>query len=142
MVTYTYDATTGEYLGVLNPDGVPTDTIGTTDLQPPDFTDTHIGVWTGTEWDLRVRPSVIAAAKAAAIAAVQARLDALAQSWGYDDIKSGADYRDDPYPRFGAEGRVMFLWRSATWAAVDQHQDATSWEELLSYLPAIPSRPS
>jgi hypothetical protein len=83
-----------------------------------------------------------AAAQKAAVAAIQSRLDTLAQSWDYDDIKSGADYRDDPYPRFAAEGKVMFLWRSATWAAVDQHRDAASLEELMSYLPPIPERPT
>lgn len=83
-----------------------------------------------------------AAAQKAAVAAIQSRLDTLAQSWDYDDIKSGADYRDDPYPRFAAEGKVMFLWRSATWAAVDQHRDAASLEELMSYLPPVPERPT
>lgn len=88
-----------------------------------------------------VEISAQAAAQAAAIAAVQARLDGLAQAWGYDDIKSGAGYRDDPYPRFNAEGWAMFRFRSATWAAVDQHRDAASWEELLSFLPELPARP-
>lgn len=79
--------------------------------------------------------------KRLAIDAVQDRLDALAQSWGYDDIKSGATYKGDPYARFNAEGSVMFEWRSATWAAVDANKDAPSIEALFAALPPIPTRP-
>lgn len=82
------------------------------------------------------------AAKRAAVAAVQSRLDGLARSWGYDDIKSGASYAGDPYPRFDAEGTVLRNWRSETWAMVDQHQDAASVDALLSILPPLPSRPT
>jgi hypothetical protein len=86
-------------------------------------------------------PQEQAAAKQAVIMLIQVRLDTLAQSWGYDDIKSGCTYAGDPYARFNAEGTAMRNWRSATWAAVDQHQDATSVEELFTFLPPIPERP-
>lgn len=53
-------------------------------------------------------------------AAVQARLDAFAQSRGYDDIKSLVTYAGDPDPVFAAEAAVGVHKRSETWAAMRQ----------------------
>lgn len=100
--------------------------------------------WDGAAWiedASREQAAALKAATAMAIAFVQQRLDALAQSWGYDDIKSGCTYAGDPYPRFNAEGTAMRNWRSATWAAVDAHRDAASMDELIGYLPPTPERP-
>jgi len=82
------------------------------------------------------------AAQKAAIDAVQARLDALAQSWGYDGVLSLCTYAASTVPRFRAEGMAGVDWRDLTWAAVDQHRDAASLEELMSYLPPVPERPT
>ena len=87
-------------------------------------------------------PQEQAAARAAAIAAVQARLDTLAQSWGYDGIMSLCTYASSKVPRFAAEGQAGVDWRDATWAAVDLHQDAPTWDALLSFLPPAPERPA
>lgn len=73
------------------------------------------------EWD--ALEAADAAAESAAqrkriIADIQARLDALAQDWGYDDAKSAVSYLGDPFPRFAAEAAAIRDWRSATWAYV------------------------
>lgn len=139
--TYDIDAD-GFLLGTANPDrGYP----GPVTVAPPlDSIASGRCRWNGSEWTedtSREQAVAMKAAAAMAVAVVQQRLDALAQSWGYDDIKSGATYAGDPYPRFNAEGTAMRNWRSATWAAVDEHRDAKSLDELLSCLPPVPGRP-
>jgi hypothetical protein len=47
--------------------------------------------------------------------AIQARLDAKARERQYDGIQTAITYRDDPNPRFAAEGDALFAWRSAVW---------------------------
>ena len=76
-----------------------------------------------------------------AVLQIQANLDSVARSWGYDNILSASTYAGDAYAKFDAEGTTLRDWRSATWEAVDKHQDAATVEELLSYLPAEPARP-
>jgi hypothetical protein len=99
------------------------------------------GTW--TEDLTKETQEAMSAVRNAAVTAVQARLDAVAQSWGYDDIRSACTYVGDPYPRFDAEGTTLRNWRSATWAAVDQHQaDVTSVEALIALLPLTPARPT
>lgn len=52
------------------------------------------------------------------VTAVQAHMDAVAQSMGYDDIKTAVTYADEPaVPRFQAEGQALRAWRSLVWAA-------------------------
>jgi hypothetical protein len=78
-----------------------------------------------------------------AITSVQAILDAQAQAWGYDDIKSAATYIGDPDPKFNAEGLALRNWRSATWSTVRDNQDLISTiEQLLQVIPPPPSRPN
>lgn len=49
---------------------------------------------------------------------VQQYLDAMAQSLGYDDIKTAVTYAEEPsVPKFQNEGRALRAWRSAVWAA-------------------------
>lgn len=52
---YTYDKITKEYLGNRSESTDPTDE---TNIQPPPFTNTCIGMWNGTSWDLGIRPNV------------------------------------------------------------------------------------
>jgi hypothetical protein len=86
-------------------------------------------------------PQEQAAARYAAVMAVQARLDTLAQSWGYDHILSLCTYASSKVPRFAAEGQIGVDWRDATWAAVDQHQNVVqSVDELFALLPPCPPR--
>lgn len=48
-------------------------------------------------------------------AAVQGLLDAKARERQYENIQSAVSYRDDPNPRYAAEGQSLFEWRSAVW---------------------------
>jgi hypothetical protein len=50
------------------------------------------------------------------VAATQQRLDAFAQTRGYDGILSACTYADDPVQKFAAEGRYCVAARGATWA--------------------------
>lgn len=87
---------------------------------------------------------------AACIAAIQERLDAVAQAWGYDDLRAAATYDGDDDRVFAAEAKALKQWRSSTWRAgyrilaeVQAGRRAiTSLPELLALLPAAPDRPS
>lgn len=76
-----------------------------------------------------------------AVDLVQTRLDTLAQSWGYDNILSGASYAVSRVPRFKAEGEALSDFRDATWAAVAAAQDAPTLDAFLALLPPLPVRP-
>lgn len=56
--------------------------------------------------------------------AIQSHLDAQARALGYDDIKSGITYAEEPaIPKFQSEGRSLRSWRSKVWAASYQLLD-------------------
>lgn len=59
-------------------------------------------------------------ARQAIVDEVQERLDAFAQTRGYDDMHSLVTYATDPDPVFAAEGQRGVNLRSATWAAMRQ----------------------
>lgn len=87
-------------------------------------------------------PQELALARKAAIDAVQARLDLLAQSWGYDHILSLCSYATSKVPRFAAEAQIGVDWRDATWAAVMQYETTVdTLAELIDLLPPVPTRP-
>lgn len=80
------------------------------------------------------------------IAAVQIRLDAFAQSRGYDDIVSACSYATSTHPRYGPEGRYCVSAREATWDAMFAVQAAVeagtrpmpmSLADIESDLPAL-----
>ena len=84
--------------------------------------------------------------RTARVAAVQAHLDATANTRGYDTIYTAVTYADEPaVPRFQAEGRAFRAWRSLVWAhchqvlADVQAQTRTipTEAELLAELPQI-----
>lgn len=84
-------------------------------------------------------------------AAVQSALDAGAQAWGYDDIKTAVGYIGDPFPRFNAEAVALRNWRSATWIWASSQQAAiiagnepmpASTAAFIAGMPAQPIRPS
>ena len=50
--------------------------------------------------------------------AVQARLDAFAQSRGYDNIVSACSYATSTHAKYGPEGRYCVSAREATWDAL------------------------
>src|SRR5690242_8980331 len=47
--------------------------------------------------------------------ALQNALDAVAQSWGYDNLISAASYANSTVPQFKAEAEVLISWRDQTW---------------------------
>lgn len=47
--------------------------------------------------------------------AVQARMDAVAQAHGYDNIHTASTYAGDTHPIYGEEGQIAKAWRSACW---------------------------
>lgn len=82
--------------------------------------------------------------------AVQAHLDRVAQSWGYDDIYTAATYAEEPaVPKFQREAKALRAWRSEVWAAcaqglADVEAGRIPWPEpaaLLAWLPTPPARP-
>lgn len=123
------------------------------DATRPNSTDVPYGLippnrarWDGAKWvdDSSAGQAEAQAARlAAGVAAVQARLDAQAQAWGYDSIFTACTYAEEPsVPRFQAEGRALRAWRSATWAAANAAAaTAQTVEELLAALPVAPTRP-
>lgn len=109
--------------------------------EPPVAPTGTVAVWKGAAWGFQRAPD----AQVMAEAAVQRRIDALAQSWGYDDARSACTYVGDPFARFDAEGRAIRDWRSACWvaAAVAASDPAVlSIDDLLAQLPALPQRPT
>jgi hypothetical protein len=80
-----------------------------------------------------------------ALKTIQGHLDSVAKAWGYDDIKSAVSYIGDPNPKYNAEGIILRNFRSATWTKAEElhilPEPPVSQEELLSHLPAVPTRP-
>lgn len=56
--------------------------------------------------------------RAEIVAQTQARLDAFAQTRGYDGILSCATYATSTVPKFAAEGQYAVEARDATWSAL------------------------
>ena len=82
-------------------------------------------------------------------ATVQAHLDAVAQSWGYDNVYTAATYAEEPAVKaFQDEGKALRAWRSRVWAAARQtladvqagKTPLPTVAELIASLPAAPSR--
>ena len=77
--------------------------------------------------------------------AIQARLDAFAQTRFYDDMKSLVGYAGDPDPTFDAEGTYGKNARSATWVTARTIQNDVragkrplpTVAEVLSELPPL-----
>jgi hypothetical protein len=75
--------------------------------------------------------------------AVDNYLNDTAKSYGYDDIRSMVSYKDDPNPKFDAEGTAAKFWRSAVFtycieviAAVQAGtRDIPTEAELIAELP-------
>lgn len=83
--------------------------------------------------------------------AVDAQLDALAQSWRYRNYISARAYKDDPNPRFAAEAEALINYGSACWTILDDLEAAVlageatmpaTVEEVLALLPPTPARPA
>lgn len=78
-------------------------------------------------------------------AAIKAHLDATANHGQYDGIQTAITYRDDPNPRYAAEGLALFNWRSAVWtyatAELDRvttgQREIPTVEEFIAELPAF-----
>lgn len=80
------------------------------------------GAWRQT-WVVRTASVEEAARRAIAIrdeivTRTQERLDAFAQSRGYDDVISACSYAVSDHPRYGVEGRYCVAAREQTWDAL------------------------
>lgn len=76
--------------------------------------------------------------------AVQAHLDVIAQTMGYDNIFTAVTYAEEPaVPEFQSEGRALRAWRSQVWATCaavmaevqDGKRAIPTAEELVAELP-------
>jgi len=84
--------------------------------------------------------------KGAIVGATQARLDAFAQTRGYDGILSACTYATSSVVNFAAEGQYCVTARDATWAALYQvlaevqagtRQPPTGFADVVADLPAL-----
>lgn len=139
MIYYEYDAS-GWLIGWHEDAQRPNSTSISYAPIPPHRARFVVDVW--VDDPEREQSEARAAAMASAVAAVQARLDTVAQSWGYDSIFTACTYADEPaVPQFQAEGQSLRAWRSTTWAACYANTSAASIEELFAALPPPPDRP-
>lgn len=81
--------------------------------------------------------------------AVQAYLDRVAQSWGYDSIYTAATYADENAVKvFADEGKALRAWRSRVWAAARQtladvqggKTPLPTVADMIASLPAAPTK--
>jgi hypothetical protein len=92
---------------------------------------------------IKIKPESAEAITARLTASVDKYLNDTANSYGYDDIRSMVSYKDDPNPKFDAEGTAAKFWRSAVFtycieviAAVQAGaRDIPTEEELIDELP-------
>lgn len=77
---------------------------------------------------------------------VQEYMDSIAQSFGYDDIKSAVTYADEPsVAKFQAEGQALRAWRSLCWEYCYSVMDAVesgertqpTLDDLIAGLPSF-----
>ena len=54
-------------------------------------------------------------------AGIQEFMDTMAQSVGYDDLKTAITYRGDPNPLFAAQAEAFFVFRSVAWTKCYAH---------------------
>lgn len=119
----------------INADG----TIYTGDLIP--------GTREATEVEIQqhLQPSIEQAQKELT-AAVQAHMDSIAKTKGYDNILSAVTYADESgVPTFQAEGIAFRAWRSAVWeycyaqlaAVLKGEREAPTAAELITELPEL-----
>jgi hypothetical protein len=115
---------------------------------PEEWSDKPSGYYTREEWDIATAPTpeeALEAQKAAFTAAIQQRLDAFAQTRGYDGILSAATYATSAVTKFAAEGQYAVEARDATWADAYAILDAVlsgqrpmpTIEEVMEELPEL-----
>ena len=67
---------------------------------------------------------------------VQRHLDAVARSFGYDDLVTAISYAEEPaVPKFQDEGRALRAWRSMVWAAVHEMPSDLADDGVVAALP-------
>lgn len=77
--------------------------------------------------------------------AIQAHMDAVAQTRGYDGILSLASYASSDNERFGPEGKAGLAWRDAVWAygyallddVLSGKREIPTIEEIIEELPEM-----
>lgn len=111
------DANNRAALGIIEvPDPVrPDDNLFTTSENP----DGSLTATPRTAEDIAARQAnAIAQLQASIVQQTQQRLDAFAQTRGYDGILSASTYATSAVPKFAAEGQYAVAARDATWAAL------------------------
>lgn len=86
---------------------------------------------------------------AAYMTAVQQHMDAIAVSFGYDNLASVISYADEPIvPRYQVEGRTFRAWRSTCWDRCETvlaevkagTREIPTHAELIALLPEAPTK--
>jgi hypothetical protein len=84
-------------------------------------------------------------------AKAQGNLDALAQSWGYDNIVSAASYANSTVAQYKADALALIAWRDATWQAAEAlqaqitagtAQPPATETAFIALMPIAPARPT
>ena len=76
--------------------------------------------------------------------AVQANLDSVANSWGYDSLAIAASYANSTNPQFKAEAEALIAWRDNYWTEAYTIEAGTlpaTSDAFLALLPAAPTKP-
>lgn len=116
-------------------------------IECPDYaiTDATHRVENGTFVVRQIAPPTEAEIRATITNQTQGYLDDIAQSWGYDDMRSACTYVGDPNPQFDAEAVALRNWRSSVWTWLGSQTvpaTAPSPAEFTALLPPPPVRPS
>ena len=163
MIAYSYNPTTGRFVGPVTCDPSPLEegeyllpAFATFDGPPESVPEGHALHWTGVIWQAvppppvpEPEPPTEAEVLATFSGAVQAHLDAVAQSWGYDNVYTAATYAEEPaVAEFQREGKSLRAWRSRVWAAARQaladvqggKTPQPTVADLIASLPPAPSK--
>ena len=76
--------------------------------------------------------------------AAQAKLDLVAQSWGYDSLITAASYANSTNAQFKAEAEALIAWRDSYWTEAYTVEAGTlpaTAEAFVALLPVAPIKP-
>ena len=76
--------------------------------------------------------------------AAQANLDAIAQSWGYNNMNTAVTYANSTNPQFKADAETLIPWRDNYWLEAYTIEAGTlpaTAEDFVGILPVAPIKP-